>query len=61
MSVDFTFVQTGPSQSLYELMVNIESQLERIGFSKGSCVYRVEMDERGVFEEDEECILHRGC
>lgn len=57
MSVDFTFVQTGPSQPLYELMVNIEIQMEKIGFKKSGSVYKVELDDRGVFEENEEYVI----
>ncbi len=57
MSVDFTFAQAGPSQPLYELMVNIESQLEKIGFKKSGSVYKVELDERGVFEENGEYVI----
>ena len=57
MSVDFTFAQSGPAQPLFELMVNIECQLEKIGFKKGGSVYKVELDERGVFEEIEEYVI----
>lgn len=57
MSVDFTFVQAGPPQPLFELMVNIENQMEEMGFKKSGSVYRVELDERGVFEENERYII----
>lgn len=57
MSVDFTFVQAGPSQPLYQLMVNIEIQMEKIGFKKSGSVYKVELDDRGVFEENEEYVI----
>jgi len=57
MSVDFTLAQTGPSQPLYELMVNIENQMEKIGFKKSGSVYKVELDNRGVFEENEEYVI----
>ena len=57
MSVDFTFVQAGPPQSLFELMVNIESKMEEMGFKKSGSVYKVELDKRGVFEENEEQVI----
>lgn len=57
MSVDFTYAQVGPSQPLYELMVNIEIQMEKIGFKKSGSVYRVELDDRGVFEENDEYVI----
>jgi hypothetical protein len=57
MSVDFTFAQVGPSQPLYELMVNIESHMEKIGFKKSGSVYKVELDERGVYDEIEEYVI----
>lgn len=57
MSMDFTFVHAGPSQPLNDLMVNIESQMEKIGFKKAGSVYRVEIDGRGAFEEDEQYVI----
>ena len=51
MSVDFTFAQVGPSQPLYELMINIERKINSIGFVKSSTIYDVALDDRGVFEE----------
>ena len=57
MSVDFTFALAGPPLPLFELMVGIESRMEEMGFRKSGNVYKVELDERGVFEENEEYVI----
>lgn len=57
MSIDFTFAQVGPYQPLYELMSNIEKQLDKIGFKKGGSVYKVDIDDRGVFDENTSYVI----
>ncbi len=57
MSVDFAFALAGPPLPLFELMVGIESRMEEMGFRKSGNVYKVELDERGVFEENEEYVI----
>ncbi|MDH5179828.1 MAG: hypothetical protein OEZ39_18420 [Gammaproteobacteria bacterium] len=53
MSMDFTFVLVGPIQPLNELMLKIDAQVKDIGFRKSGSIYKVELDERDVFEENE--------
>ncbi|VAW64472.1 hypothetical protein MNBD_GAMMA11-558 [hydrothermal vent metagenome] len=57
MSVDFTIAQAGQAQPLFELMVNIECEMEKAGFKKNISVYKVGLDERGVFEESEKYVI----
>lgn len=53
----FYILQAGPAQPVCELMANIEIQIEKIRFKKSGSIYKAELDDRGVFEENEKYII----
>lgn len=57
MSIEFTFALTGPISDFSDLMVNIEADFSKAGFVRSPTVYRVDLDERGVFDEVDENSL----
>lgn len=57
MSIEFTFALAGPLVPLTGLMADIESAFAEAGFVRSPAVCRVELDDRGVFDEIDEDIL----
>lgn len=54
MSMDFTFSMVGPAQSLRKFFVSTETTLKKNGFRTASHILRAGLDERGVFDEEDE-------